>query len=201
MRFFTADTHFFHQKLLYDHNFAQRDFLLLDDMHETLCQNWNAVVSPTDTVYHLGDIALIAAKNTQYQQVFELLACLNGQLVFVKGNHDTRQLFKYLAKQKLTLANQQPKFVFHDVGVLLKTNHHQLFMTHYPLALGKSHNALNLHGHIHRAIVSCATNINVGVDSGDAQYLAKKRPFGQPFSEAEIFEMAQNKRSDFQKMR
>ena len=194
MNYFISDTHFFQQKLLYDQSFSKREFLLLDDLHETLIKNWNKQVKPSDTVYHLGDIAFVAAKKQAYQAVLELLLNLNGHLIFVKGNHDSRNLFKYLAEN-------EKNFVFYDVGVLLKLNHYQLYLTHYPLSLDKNQKILNLHGHLHHKMVHHSNNLNVCVDSLDAEYLTHKPPFGQPFSEQDIFEMAQNKQRDFQKMR
>lgn len=199
MEFFTADTHFFHQKLLYAYHFCKRDFFLIEEMHRAIIKQWNQVVTNQDIVYHLGDIAVIAAKRSEYQWVLELLKQLNGQIVFLKGNHDTRAFFKFLSQNNYQLTNQQPKFKFHDVGVLLKRNGHQLFLTHYPLMLGKTHNSVNLHGHIHHTMINNPNNINVGLDSVEAQYL-KTYKFGRPFSLTEVEMMIQAKKRDFQKM-
>lgn len=59
MQFFTSDTHFFHKDLLGDSDFAPRPFASVDEMNQTIIDNWNARVAETDTVYHLGDIAYI----------------------------------------------------------------------------------------------------------------------------------------------
>lgn len=52
-------------------------------MNEVIIDNWNSVVSPGDTVYHLGDVAL--------GQIDKSLACvsrLNGYKILILGNHD-----------------------------------------------------------------------------------------------------------------
>lgn len=195
MKFFTSDTHFFDAHLLRGTAFApaRGDFVLIEQMHATMIQNWNAVVTPNDTVYHLGDIAVLFGK-TSHEQIYNVLKQLNGQIVFVKGNHDTRDLFKYLARQDAT------KFSFEDVGVYFKLAHRQFYLTHYPLMLGVTPNAVNLHGHIHHASVSAKESLNVGVDSSDLAYLPA-RPFGQPLSEAEIFALLDAKAADFMQRR
>src|SRR5699024_3751804 len=200
MIFFTADTHFFDEYLKHDQQFANRDFLTVAEMDQTIIDNWNFVVGPEDIVYHLGDVAQMASNVAGYQQVLDVLALLNGQIVFIKGNHDPRALFKYLAKKQLHTPKGKEKFLFHDVGLILKFDHYQFFLTHYPLMLGISVNSINLHGHIHHYAVNSATNINVGVDTPEVDYLAgKKRPFGQPFSQKEVVEMVQQKDIDFKK--
>ncbi|WP_284070014.1 hypothetical protein, partial [Escherichia coli] len=69
-------------------------------------------------------------------------------IVLIKGNHDSSALFKYLAQQQLNSQNGQPKFDFHEVGVRLKFDHHEVFLTHYPMMLGLTKNQFNLLGHI-----------------------------------------------------
>ena len=54
-RFFTADTHFGHANIL-KHEAASRPFASIEEHDEQLVQNWNAVVGPKDTVWHLGDL-------------------------------------------------------------------------------------------------------------------------------------------------
>ncbi|GBG94667.1 phosphoesterase [Ligilactobacillus salitolerans] len=200
MIYFTADTHFLDAHLKHDLHFAHRDFLTTAEMDQTIIENWNRVVTPQDTVYHLGDIAKIDSNRKGYSAVLDLLVQLNGQIVFVKGNHDPRALLKHLAKHQVKTESGQDKFIFHDVGLILKFDHYQFFLTHYPLMLGISVNSINLHGHIHHYAINSVSNLNVGVDSPEADYLGlAKRPFGQPFSQKEVVAMVQSKKIDFQK--
>lgn len=200
MRYVTSDTHFFHEGLLGMSDFAPRPFSTVAEMNQVIIDHWNQRVQSTDTVYHLGDIALYFTKPAvkSNEAVFELLSRLNGNLVLIKGNHDSRDLFKYLAKHNFQV-NGKPKFEFHDVGVLIKFDHRQYYMTHYPMMLGIAPQIINLHGHIHHYSVSAKENINVGIDTPEAGYLNYKIPFGTPFSLDDIEMMVQQKAIDFAK--
>jgi len=55
------------------------------NMTDALTDNWNAVVRPGDTVYHIGDFCLCRWANLT---PFELEQNLNGKIVHIVGNHD-----------------------------------------------------------------------------------------------------------------
>jgi len=200
--YFTADTHFFHKDLLGNSDFAPRPFKSVAEMNQTIIDHWNARVTPEDTVYHLGDIALyfIRPERAAEAAILDVLNQLNGHLVLIKGNHDNRALFKYLAQHNYTYGGK-PKFEFHDVGAIIKVNRRQYYMTHYPMMMGIVKQIINLHGHIHHYSVNIKEDINVGVDTPETDYLKEKPPFGTPFSMAEIEEMVAGKYNDFQKRR
>lgn len=201
MQYVTADTHFLDHHLLGIDDFAPRPFLTVEQMDQTIIQNWNDQVAEDDIVYHLGDIAVYFAKPQAeaYQRIFEILDSLNGHLVLIKGNHDSRGLFKYLAKNNYSFGGK-PKFSFHDVGVLLKYDHRQYYLTHYPLMLGIAPQIINLHGHIHHYAVPAKENINVGIDTPEFDYLLpEKVPFGAPLSFSQIERMVNGKADDFAK--
>lgn len=79
-RFFTSDTHFGHARII---ELCDRPFKDINHMDETLINNWNETVSPEDTVYHLGDVAL-----GSWDRWDGILSRLNGHKVLVVGNHD-----------------------------------------------------------------------------------------------------------------
>lgn len=200
MQFVTADTHFLDYHLLGVDDFAPRPFTNVEAMDNTIIKNWNARVTDNDVVYHLGDIAVYFTKPQRlaYQTILMILQSLNGHLVFIKGNHDSRDLFKYLAAHNYML-NGQPKFIFHDVGVLIKYDHRQFYLTHYPLMLGIAPQIINLHGHIHHYAVPSKRNINVGIDSPEFDYLGSSLPFGTPLKMREVETIIQGKFDDFAK--
>lgn len=90
--FFASDTHFGHRKIVegfgsensgtHSEEGAGRPFATIEKHDEILVQNWNSVVRPQDTVWHLGDVLL---GNTN----FEILSRLNGHIKLILGNHDT----------------------------------------------------------------------------------------------------------------
>ena len=70
--FLTSDTHFNNDNII---KYCDRPFFNHKDMNETLITNWNSVVKPEDTVYHLGDFIMGLADNTA-----SILHRLNGHI-------------------------------------------------------------------------------------------------------------------------
>lgn len=80
MRFFTSDTHFGHKNII---KYCNRPFADTDEMDEAIIANWNNIIGDTDTVFHLGDLAL--GDSSRWDSI---LKRLNGYKIFVVGNHD-----------------------------------------------------------------------------------------------------------------
>jgi calcineurin-like phosphoesterase family protein len=88
MIYFTADTHYGHSKILeYTnlpyHAFKGRPHSSVEEMNEDFVEKWNAVVKPSDIVYHLGDVG-IGAVSTWAPYIKRL----TGIKHCVRGNHD-----------------------------------------------------------------------------------------------------------------
>lgn len=136
----TSDTHFRHANCI--HLFKRADGSRLRDfpggvheMDETMVDNWNAVVKPTDHVYHLGDVSMMRPR-----LIANILSRLNGHLRLVRGNHDIFKTKEYLE-------------YFDEIYGSRKFDN--FLMTHYPVHvdhLGGWCKA-NLHGHIHDRVV------------------------------------------------
>ena len=104
--FFTADTHFNHTNIL---KFCNRPFNSVEQMNETLIDNWNRVVGKDDTVFHLGDFCLGGAAEWT-----KLLDRLNGKIYLILGNHDLKnirqgfiQRFEHVALQMFITVDKQ----------------------------------------------------------------------------------------------
>ncbi len=78
----TSDLHFFHAGVL-KFNPDTRPFDNVDDMHTGLINHWNSVVGENDVVLHLGDFSFKGKEATE-----SILEQLNGNIVFILGNHD-----------------------------------------------------------------------------------------------------------------
>ena len=65
-----SDTHFGHKNVI---KYDNRPFQDVAAMDEALIKNWNSVVKPGDTIYHLGDFAF-----SSEDKVCEVLERLNG---------------------------------------------------------------------------------------------------------------------------
>ena len=51
---FTGDTHFGHKNII---EFSNRPYVDIDHMNHGLVKIWNTFINPSDTVWHLGDVA------------------------------------------------------------------------------------------------------------------------------------------------
>ena len=133
-----SDTHFNHSKIL---EFTQggrsiRPFSNVDEMNQTMLDNWANTVKPQDTVIHLGDVLFGENKVEWLEANF---AKLPGKKHLILGNHDNP---KFLAPffKSIKLWSELPGMV----------------LSHAPLheqTLNESHRfkdgILNVHGHIH----------------------------------------------------
>lgn len=141
MIWFISDTHFFHDNIL---KFIDSDgkpvryqhFQTSQEMNETMVKNWNRVVSPSDKVYHLGDVA-VGVKN---QSAFtELMYSLNGKKRLILGNHDNIQQPAYKAFERIELWTGG------------KFSQYGFVCSHIPLREDSMRDAeINVHGHIHQ---------------------------------------------------
>jgi calcineurin-like phosphoesterase family protein len=137
--FVTADTHFGHSKSL---SFIQPDgsplrpFDSVEEMDETMVANWNAVVGPRDTVYHLGDVVIPRAS-------LKILDRLNGRKILVRGNHDQGPL-----KDFSRYFEDVRGAFFHPGDSTMRGG---LIFTHIPVhpSCLTGHYLGNVHGHLH----------------------------------------------------
>lgn len=134
-RFLISDTHFGHtntwQKFTLPDGSPLRPFTSTEEMDETMVDNWNRVVRPKDTVYHLGDV-VIARRN------LETVKRLNGRKILIRGNHDI-----FRDKDYYEAGFEQ----IHGVRVFVD----QFILSHIPLhpdCVGERFKR-NVHGHLH----------------------------------------------------
>jgi len=139
-----SDTHFGHSNIL---KFADRDgelirgklFETVEEMDETMIDNWNKTVKPGDKVYHLGDVFM-----GPKEDFIKKWKRLNGQKRLILGNHDDAKFFaRHELVAKISMWRMFPE--------------HGLLLTHTPahestLFEGrfKDKQPINVHGHIHQ---------------------------------------------------
>ena len=75
-----SDLHLGHNNII---KYCNRPFESVDDMNKKLIYNWNSMVNEEDTVLYIGDLTLGNA-----QRSINYLKKLNGNITFIKGNHD-----------------------------------------------------------------------------------------------------------------
>jgi calcineurin-like phosphoesterase family protein len=128
MIYFTADTHFGHERTRLLH---KRPFQTVTEMNETLLQNWNVTVGQGDVIYHLGDFGIPDPA---------ILQRLNGEMYFLPSkDYDNEEVVQALSTRATIL---QPNTV-----ITLEGQNFQL--VHEPMSATPGGD-FYLFGHIHR---------------------------------------------------
>ena len=129
-----------------------RPFASIEEHDETLIANWNAVVRPEDTVWHLGDFAF----NCSLEHARKCFDGLNGIKHLVVGNHEK-------LGRKLAWASQ------HEALVQTLIDGRRCVLLHYALRAwpGIWRGALHLYGHTHGSLPGTRRSCDVGVDAWD----------------------------------
>jgi calcineurin-like phosphoesterase family protein len=138
--FVISDTHFSHSNIL---KFTDkvgkpiRPFQSVQEMDQTMVDNWNATIKPGDKVYHLGDVFFGSPVHFK-----ALWPRLNGRKRLIVGNHDD---VKFLSSGSF----------FEKVMMWRKFEN--ILLTHVPVhtSVLKEHRftgkqMINVHGHIHQ---------------------------------------------------
>lgn len=173
--FFTSDTHFNHSKIL---EFCKRPFIDIEEHDKILIDNWNSVVGPDDTVFHLGDFCFGST-----QKIIEIRKQLNGHIFLIKGNHDDKNL--------QTSAYSYFEEVLYQARILVDGR--TVYLNHFPFlcfAHGnidtyKNSYSIQLFGHIHsgpnssssdvlRSSILYPTQYDVGVDNNNYKPISWK---------------------------
>lgn len=135
--FFASDAHFFHKRII---EFDGRPFADLNEMHETLIENWNNAVRPHDVVFYLGDLCFSGI--TRFNEV---ASRLNGFIHFITGNHDD---YNIVLKSGRFLTVQHYK----EIWVKEEGQSNQFIcLMHYPIQQwNRMHSgSFMIHGHNH----------------------------------------------------
>lgn len=151
---FTSDTHFGHANII---KYCKRPFSSVEEMDKTLIANWNNVVAPGDTVYHLGDFAVGGGEAGDY------ILALNGIIKFVRGNHDHR-----IDRLNKSLNDM------HEGGLDIEdlrevnVNRQKIVLCHYAMRIwNKSHHGTwHLYGHSHGTLPDDPNSLSfdIGMD-------------------------------------
>lgn len=160
--FFTSDTHFSHANII---RFCNRPFNDVEQMNETLITNWNRVVQPEDTVFHLGDFCFGGSAEWT-----KILNRLSGKIYLILGNHDRKNIRQgYMSR-------------FEEVAMQMhiEIGKQSIYLNHYPFLCygGAYRDVWQLFGHVHtcpnssgvdmpRLNMLFPTQYDVGVDNND----------------------------------
>ena len=162
--YFTSDTHFYHSNII---GFCKRPFKNVEDMNETLIENWNRVVSQDDIVFHLGNFCLGGS-----HEWTKILNRLNGKIYLILGNHDLKNIRQgYTSKLELTTMQMH-----------IEIDKQKIDLNHCPfLCYGGAYgNTWQLFGHVHTSKYNTGKDAlrldmifpmqyDVGVDNNDSR--------------------------------
>jgi calcineurin-like phosphoesterase family protein len=153
-KWFTSDLHHSHKRIV---EFTNRGKDTTQENHdEWLSGIWNNQVSAGDLVYHLGDFSF--AKH--YEDIAGFVSKLNGQKIFIKGNHDDHKNLDKLVSDGLIQAWYDYKEI--KIGGVT------VCLFHFPIKFWhkQAHGSFQLHGHLHGADSGIDGKIlDVGIDS------------------------------------
>ncbi|MBI4044955.1 MAG: 2'-5' RNA ligase family protein [Candidatus Diapherotrites archaeon] len=122
--FLISDLHLDHTNII---KYCNRPFVSVEEMNQTIVNNWNKTVNDEDTVYFLGDMAFgRGSRKASYW-----LTQLKGKIVFIEGNHE--EIGKVPARERLILKYKDKVFL----------------LIHDPALKPKNWSGWTIHGHKH----------------------------------------------------
>lgn len=131
--FFTSDLHLGHKNAI---RFDNRPFTNIDEMDNTIINNWKRKVKKDDLVYILGDISWYSDQKTA-----EILNQLPGTKILIKGNHDR--------------VHGKVKHCFQEITSYkeIVINGHHIVLCHFPIVLFNRHHygSYMFYGHVHNS--------------------------------------------------
>lgn len=151
--FFISDTHFFHKNIIKYSSNSRGHFTTVEEMNESIIEDWNNKVTNDDIVYHLGDFAF-----TNVTTATNIVNRLKGKIILIKGNHDHKLIRSPEFSNCFTKISQYYE---------LKLDNRFIILCHYPILSwnGKEHNSLHFHGHTHGTIKYADNAFDVGLDN------------------------------------
>jgi calcineurin-like phosphoesterase family protein len=118
--YFTSDLHFGHDR---EFLYKPRGFSSIEEHDEAIIERWNSVVDVDDMVFVLGDLML-----NDNEHGLECLSRLNGNIIIVRGNHDTTT--------RINLYSKLPNVSKINEGSYLSYGKYHFYLCHFPVNTG-----------------------------------------------------------------
>lgn len=169
MNYYTADPHFFHERIL---EFCDRPFTSISEMNGRILAHYQASVGPDDDLWIVGDVAMV--RSDIADQLSAMLQSIPGRKHLVIGNHDKPWIRALPVWESV-----------HDMVEVIDDGT-RLTLCHYPMITwpGARRGALQLFGHVHQNWRGSRNAVNVGVDVWDFKPVTireiRKRAAGMP---------------------
>lgn len=132
--YYIADCHLFHENVI---KFDNRPFENVEEMNQTIINNWNRKVRNNDKVYILGDFIWSSVRLWP-----ETVNSLNGKKYLILGNHDPK------------IFPNKVKDCFEEITDYKEISdcNKRIIMCHYPIIFHTKdykENCYMLYGHVH----------------------------------------------------
>ena len=154
--FFTSDLHLFHAKII---EYCNRPVANVNEMHDLIIRNWNNTVPEDATVFIQGDASWKGKDACE-----PIINQLNGNKIFIIGNHDSPSIFPLFTSYHDMLLVE----IYDEEDEVNVLAH----LTHYPLVewFGSQKGNLHFHGHLHSTDENRITGknrIDIGMDGNN----------------------------------
>lgn len=174
--YFTSDLHLGHGNII---KFCNRPFVDVNEMNNTIINNWNKVIKEDDLCFILGDFSMWGRQSWE-----NLLDRMLGRKILIIGNHDKEKTipverFEYVTDGFLNISIDDKDTKFKEQLITL---------CHYPmLSWYQSHRgAWQLFGHWHNKKINAPTENNENIMEANLEvadyvkeefvYMSKTRP-------------------------
>lgn len=149
--YFTSDLHLNHANIMF---YCKRPFKNVEEMDNTIIQNFKDTLRSGDVLYILGDLTF---KREYAIKFFEVLVDMGVECHFIIGNHD-------LDGRTIDIIKKYCSSVQNIKEIRVGGTH--IVLSHYPMqAWNKSfHGSWQLFGHVHGRMVFETKQYDVGVD-------------------------------------
>lgn len=152
MNYFISDLHLFHKNVTEEgSNFDNRPFKTLEEMHNTIKENWNNRITGADHVYILGDLSW-----KENEDAIQFVSTLKGNKHLILGNHDrvVDQRYKQLFVEVVN---------YKEIKDRINGKEYHVIMSHFPIAFWNHQHhyrrdkqehkvwAVQLYGHVHNS--------------------------------------------------
>jgi len=142
MTYIWSDCHFWHKNII---DYEKRPFSSVEEMNETLINNWNSVVKKDDTIINLGDFAFCGK-----EKAIDILNKTNGYKILIMGNHDKGRNHIWWMDVGFNEVYKYP--IIYDKFYIL---------SHEPMYMMKDMPYVNCHGHTHSESSDNSLKVNL----------------------------------------
>lgn len=142
-----SDLHLNHSNII---KYENRPFRDIEEMNDTLLNNWKKTITKHDTIINLGDVSFKCSK----EFMKNIISNMPGKKILVLGNHDKARSVKWWHDVGFDIVYPYP-FILDDFYIL----------SHEPIYINDNMPYVNIHGHTHSDISECKQKVNVCVEN------------------------------------